>query len=280
MSNHANFTGSVPEHYDRDLGPALFVGYAADLARRVAAHNPTQVLETAAGTGFVTRRLRDLLPAGTCLTATDINPPMLDMARTKFQPGEQVVFQPADASALPFPDGTFDVVACQFGVMFFPDKAQSYREAHRVLAPGGRYLFDVWDSHKHNPFGRIAHGLMQKLFPSDPPQFYRVPFGDHEIDPIKEALIETGFTDIAIAVVAREAEVASLAAFVHGLVYGNPLAEQIRARGSLHPDRVVDALIEALREEVGADPGRMPIQAIVFEASKPGQGRSRQAPGG
>ena len=270
MSDHANFTGSVPEHYDRNLGPVIFAGYAADLARRVAAHNPQQVLEIAAGTGFVTRHLRELLPASAHLTATDINPPMLDVARTKFRAGEQVAFQPADASALPFPDGAFEAVACQFGVMFFPDKAQSYREVHRVLAPGGRYLFNVWDSHKHNPFGRVTHGLLQRLFSSDPPQFYRVPFGDHAIDPIKEALIEANFTDITIAVLRREAEVTSLAAFAQGLIHGNPVAEQIRARGSIHPDRVVDALVEALREEVVTDPGRMPIQAIVFEASKPG----------
>ena len=279
MSDHANFTGSVPGHYDQGMGPVIFVGYAADLARRVAAHKPSRVLETAAGTGFVTRRLRDLLPAGAHLTATDINPPMLDVARTKFRPGEQVAFQPTDASALPFPDRAFDAVVCQFGVMFFPDKAQSYREVHRVLTPGGRYLFSVWDSHRYNAYGRITHGLVQRLLSSDPPQFYRIPFGYHEIDPIKGALIEAGFTDVTIAVVRRETEVTSLAAFAQGLVYGNPLAEQIRARGSVHPDRVIDALIEALREEIGADPGRMSIQAIVFEASKPGPSRSHQAPG-
>lgn len=270
MSDHADFTGSVPEHYDRELGPVIFDGYAADLARRVAAHHPERVLEIAAGTGIVTRHLRDLLPISAHLTATDLNPPMLDVARTKFRPSEQVAFQPADASALPFPDGAFDAVVCQFGVMFFPDKIQSYREVHRVLAPGGRYLFNVWDSQRHNPFGRITHELVQRLFPADPPQFYRVPFGYHEIDPIKAALIEARFMDIATAVVRRETEVASLAAFARGLVSGNPLAEQIKARGSIDSGRVIDALTDALRGEVGADPGRMPLQAIVFEAGKRG----------
>ncbi len=264
----ADFTGSVPEHYERDLGPVIFGGYAADLARRVAAHYPERVLEIAAGTGLVTRRLRGLLPEGAHLTATDVNPPMLDVARTKFRPGDQVMFQLADACALPFPDGAFDAVVCQFGVMFFPDKAQSYREVHRVLAPGGRYLFNVWDSHKYNPFGRITHKLVQRLFPSDTPSFYRVPFGYHEIDPIKEALIEARLADLTVSVVRQEAEVPSLAAFARGLVYGNPLAKQIRARGDVDPDRVIDALIEALRGEVGADPGRTPLQAIVFDTGK------------
>lgn len=269
MSDHANFTGGVPEHYERDLGPVIFDSYAADLARRVAAHNPERVLEIAAGTGILTRHLRDLLPASARLTATDINPPMLDVARTKFRPGEQIVFQPADASALPFPDGAFDAVVCQFGVMFFPDKARSYREAHRVLLPGGRYTFNTWDSHRYNAFGRIAHEVIERLFPSDPPQFYRVPFNYHDIDPVKEALIDAKLSDITIAVVRRETETANLAAFARGFVYGNPIAEQIRARG-IDPDQVVDALIEALRGAVGADPGRMALQAIVFEASKQG----------
>ncbi len=181
----ADFTGSAPEYYDRDMGPVIFDGYAADLAHRAAAHNPKRVLEIAGGTGLVTRHLRGLLPEGAHLTATDIDPPMLDVARTKFRPGEQIMFQTADAFALPFLDGAFDAVVCQFGVMFFPDKAQSYREAHRVLAPGGRYLFNVWDSHRHNPFARITHELVQQLFPSDTPSFYRVPFGYSAIDPIK-----------------------------------------------------------------------------------------------
>ena len=144
-SDAASFIGNIPQHYDQGLGPIIFAEYAADIARRAAASRPARVLETAAGTGIVTRRLRDALPGDTQLTATDLNPPMLDMARAKFRPGEQVGFQPADAVALPFADQSFDAIVCQFGVMFFPDKAKSFVEAYRVLAPGGRYVLSVWD---------------------------------------------------------------------------------------------------------------------------------------
>ena len=195
MSSYAGkYIGSTPQHYDEFLGPLIFVDYAADIAQRVAAGNPARVLETAAGTGIVTRKLRDLLPAEAHLTATDLNPPMLEIARTKFRPEEQVDFRPADATALPFPDSSFDAVVCQFGVMFFPDKDKSYREVHRVLAPGGRYLFSVWDSHVYNKFGRIQHEVPGSFFPADPPQFYMVPFSYYQIDPIKESLIDAGFT--------------------------------------------------------------------------------------
>ena len=236
MSDDAtSFVGTIPDHYDRDLVPIIFADYAADMARRVAALDPVRVLETAAGTGIVTRRLRDLLPAGAHITATDLAPPMLEVARAKFAPGEQVAFQPADATALPFPEGTFDAVVCQFGLMFFPDKQAGCREARRVLAPEGCYVFSVWDAHRHNPFGRIAYEAVAGFFPSDPPQFYQVPFSCHGIDPIKEWLIDAGFADIRIAVVRLEKQIPEAAAFARGIVYGNPLIDQLRARGGVDP---------------------------------------------
>jgi ubiquinone/menaquinone biosynthesis C-methylase UbiE len=265
----ASFVGNIPENYDQYLGPNIFVDYAADIAQRAVTRRPARVLEIAAGTGIVTRRLRDLLPATAHLTATDLNEPMLDVARAKFRPDEQVDFRPADALALPFADAAFDAVVCQFGVMFYPDKAKSYHEALRVLAPGGRYLFSVWDSRAHNPFGRMAHEVATRFFPADPPQFYSVPFSYHQIDVIKEALIEAGFTDINVAVIALDKLVRDVASFARGLVYGNPLIDQIRTRGGVDPDQVVDALAHELRLAFGPDPGRMPLQAIVFSSAKP-----------
>jgi SAM-dependent methyltransferase len=268
MSNDASFVGNIPQHYDRELGPIIFIDYAADLARRAAACSPARVLETAAGTGIVTRQLRDLLPAGVRLTATDLNPPMLELARAKFRPDEDVDFRPADAAALTFPDDSFDAVVCQFGVMFFSDKDRSYREIHRVLAPGGRYLFSVWDAHRYNHFGSIVHEVVGSFFPADPPQFYKVPFSYHQIDPIKESLIDAGFMDINIAVLRLEKEIPDAALFAQGIVYGNPLIDQIRSRGGVDPDRVVNAVAQTLRAEFGSDPGRMTLQAIIFSAGK------------
>ena len=88
----AKFTGSIPENYDQGLAPYLFDGYADDLARRVSALRPRTVLELAAGTGILSRKLRDSLPNDSDLVASDLNAPMLDIARTKFQPGESVRF--------------------------------------------------------------------------------------------------------------------------------------------------------------------------------------------
>lgn len=268
MSGDAAFVGSIPETYDQGLGPMIFVDYAEATAKRAAALNPASVLEIAAGTGIVTRSLRDRLPAGAHLTATDLNPPMLDVAREKFRDGEKVEFRTADAMALPFGDGSFDLAVCQFGVMFYPDKDKSHREVLRVLKPGGHYLMSVWDSHRYNPFARIAQAVVERTLPKDPPQFYRVPMSCHQIDPLKEALIEAGFSEINVAVVALTKEIPKAAVFAHAMVFGNPLADQVRQRGD-DPEKLVDAILQDLHREFGSDPGRMPLQAIIFSARKP-----------
>ena len=269
MSDRANeFTGRIPHFYDHGLGPVFFVDFADDIARRAAASAPMRLLELAAGTGIVTRHLRDLLPQEARLTATDLNPPMLEVARGKFRADEAVEFEPADATALPFPDASFDAIICQFGVMFFPNKDEGYREAHRVLVSGGQYLFSVWDSHRHNPIGRLITEIVTQFFPHDPPQFYQVPFGYHRIDLIKDSLEAAGFTDLRIAVLSLNKTVHDVATYARALVLGNPLVDQIRSRGGVDPEQVIESLAEAIPREFGTDPVRLPLQAIVFEARR------------
>jgi ubiquinone/menaquinone biosynthesis C-methylase UbiE len=265
-SDTARFVGDIPIFYDRGLGPAIFEDYAADIAYRTAASAPIDVLETAAGTGIVTRKLRDSLALGAKLTATDLNAPMLDVAKTKFGAQEQVIFRPADAMALPFGDGAFDAIVCQFGLMFFPEKDRAHREARRTLRPGGRYLFSVWDAPSYNTFSRIGLEVVERFFPDDPPQFLKTPFSCAEIDPIKESLLGAGFTDITISVRPRVKEVTDPTSFARGLVFGSPLFEQLRERGGARPESLVEALAERLTQELGKNPMRLPMQAIFYEA--------------
>jgi SAM-dependent methyltransferase len=260
--------GNIPENYDAGLGPVIFADYADDIARRAGALRPKRVLETAAGTGIVSRRLRDHLSADAQLTSTDLSPWMIEIAKTKFKPGEQISLQPADATALPFPDASFDVVVCQFGVMFYPDKDKSYAEAHRVLAPGGRYLFNAWDPHRYNAFGRIPHGLLARFFPDDPPQFQAIPFS-YGFDAARDSLVAAGFADITAQVVRFEKNIGDGSAFARGITFGSPVVDQIRARGSVTPEQFHDALVAEFQRELG-NPGKMPIQATVYSARKPG----------
>src|SRR5580704_6044773 len=187
------FAGSIPEIYDRFLVPLIFDPYAADLAGRVALAQPRDVLETAAGTGVLTRALASRLAPSTRIVATDLNQPMLDQASQRQADG-RAEWKQADALALPFGDGGFDVVACQFGVMFFPDKVQGYKEARRMLRPGGRFLFNVWGPIEDNNFADVVTQALARVFPGDPPRFMaRTPHGHHDVGRIREDLKSAGF---------------------------------------------------------------------------------------
>lgn len=264
----SNFTGNIPELYDENLGPRIFLPYARDMARRVVETAPEDVLEIAAGTGILSREIKDALPQGSHLTISDLNPPMLEVARTKFKAQEHVEIRQADATALPFADATFDVVCCQFGVMFFPDKPQAYREAHRVLREGGRYLFSVWGPFEENAFGRIAQETIAGFFDADPPTFYRTPFGYHDVDAIEASLADAGFHRVASHRVRRDVDVPDTAHFARGLVLGNPVAEEIRTRTSADTEAVIATLTVALQNAFGRDPGRMTLNAIILQADK------------
>lgn len=179
------FAGSIPEIYDRLLVPLIFESYARDLAERVAKVKPRDVLETAAGTGALTRTIASRLPAHARIVATDLNQPMLDHAAAKQPRDHRIMWQQADALALSFEDQRFDVVACQFGVMFFPDKVQGYREARRVLKPGGHLLFNVWDQIAENEFAGVVTQALAAVFPHDPPDFMaRTPHGYFDVERI------------------------------------------------------------------------------------------------
>src|SRR6266850_1441382 len=188
------FAGSIPKLYDTYLVPLIFEPYATDLANRLRSRSVSRVLEIAAGTGVVTRALASVLPESVSIVATDLNQAMLDQASlvgTK----RTVEWRQADAMQLPFRDGTFDGVACQFGVMFFPEKSKAFSEARRVLRPGGIFIFNVWDQIKENEFADTVTTALESVFPKDPPRFMaRTPHGYHDRSHIARDLANGGFT--------------------------------------------------------------------------------------
>ena len=198
------YSGSVPALYDRYRGPVFFEPFARDLADCLADLRAGNLLEIAAGTGIVTRVLARVLPETVSIIASDISQAMLDFAAA--QPGlARISWRQADALALPFDDAAFDAVLCQFGVMFFPDRVAGYREARRVLKPGGRFVFDVWDRIENNEFCRIVSEAMARLFPNNPPDLLaRMPYGYFDTDLIRNELTQAGFDKIAIETVNRQ----------------------------------------------------------------------------
>ena len=210
------FAGSIPENYDRYMVPLIFEPFAADIAQRAASFSPTVVLETAAGSGVVTRALAPRLPLGASDIVTDHNRPMLDYAASRQAPDSRIKWRQADALGLPFEDAVFDLVCCQFGAMFFPDRILGYREARRGLKPGGRFLFNVWDRIEENVFAHDVTNALATIFPNDPPRFLaRTPHGYHNTALIRSELEDAGFSRVVIDTRAEQSRAADRVARWH-----------------------------------------------------------------
>ena len=265
--NDKVFAGFIPEFYDTYLVPLIFEAYADDLAGRVAALTPANVLETAAGSGVVTRALAKRLDPGVRYVVTDLNQPMLDHAAHRQGQDDRITWQQADALNLPFDDASFDVVICQFGVMFFPDKAASYAEARRVLKPGGRFLFSVWDHIGANELADIVTQTAASVFPQDPPQFLpRTPYGYHDVGAIRDELTSAGFTDTSVSTLAETSPAPSPRHAAVAFCEGTPLRNEIEARDANLLDHVTERATQAIAERYGDGPVAAKIQAHVLTA--------------
>ena len=263
------FAGSIPELYNQLLVPLIFEPFAADLARRVAALRPERVLETAAGTGVVTRAMAAALPAQAAIVATDLNQPMLDRAAA-IGTAHPVEWRQADAMQLPFPDASFDVVVCQFGVMFFPDRAHAYAEARRVLRPGGTLLFNAWDRIENNEFALVVTEALAQLFPADPPRFMaRTPHGYHDEAAIARDVALGGFAAVPrIDTVAARSRAASAGVAAMAYCQGTPLRNEIEARhgASLAEATAASAAAIAARFGSAAVDGKIQARVVTAQA--------------
>ena len=258
------FSGSVPQIYQAFLVPLIFEPYALDLANRLASRPLTRVLEVAAGTGVVTRNLASTLPVSASIVATDLNQAMLDMA-SSIGTSRSVEWRRADALDLPFPDEAFDAVVCQFGVMFFPDRAKAFSEARRVLRPGGVYMFNVWDRIDQNEFAGAVTTALESVFPEDPPRFLaRTPYGYSDRSTIERDLAAGGFPGPpAIATISSRSRAQSSRIPALAFCQGTPLRNEIEARDAGRLGEATDIAAEAIAQRFGQGEVDAKIQAHV-----------------
>jgi ubiquinone/menaquinone biosynthesis C-methylase UbiE len=263
------FTGSVAQLYESHLVPLIFEPYAVDMARRVAERRPRRVLEIAAGTGVVTRHLAVMLDAQCEIVATDLNAAMLEEAQ-RIGTARPVQWRVADAMQLPFDQGAFDVVVCQFGAMFFPDRPHAYGEARRVLAPGGAFLFNVWDSIETSEFTDAVTAGVAKIFPQDPPRFLaRTPHGYHDPARIRQDLAAAGFTaDVQIENIAFMSRAVSPEIPAIAFCQGTPLRGEIEARDASGLARATQAARDEMARRFGEGPVEGQIRALVVSAPR------------
>ena len=258
------FKHSTPLLYDRCMGPLLFEPYARYVAERVGLLRPSRILETAAGTGIVTRALKDAAPEAT-IVATDINSGVVGFAAEQVQ-SERVEFQVADAQNLPFEDGTFDVVVCLFGIMFFPDKVRANAEALRVLRPQGRYLVVAFDRLDLNPIPRAAGEAVASLFPEDPRYMERGPFSYTDPAVMEQDLRVAGFEPVEVETIALSSRVSARDA-AQGIVLGSPFRAEIEGLDASALERATEAVERALEPWDGKD---APLSAHLATAARQG----------
>ncbi len=267
MDTDKSFSGYIPRLYESYMVPMLFAPYAEDIAARVAKKSPKRVLEIAAGTGVVTRALASTLPRETAIVATDLNQPMLDHA-IELGIARPVEWRQADAMALPFDDESFDVVVCQFGVMFFPDKAKAFGETRRVLRPGGVFIFNAWDRIEENEFPQVINGALAKVFPDDAPRFMaRVPHGYFDRATIERDLADGGFTTKPeIITVTKRSRAESARDVAIAICQGTPVRNEIEAIDGSRLDEATNAAEEAIAKRFGRGKVDGKMQAHVVTA--------------
>ena len=262
------FSGSIPRLYETHLVPLIFEPYAADLADRLVSRPLARVLEVAAGTGVATRALASILRENVSIVATDLNQPMLDHAAA-IGTSRPVEWRQADAMQLPFGDGLFDAVVCQFGVMFFPDKPKAFSEARRVLKPGGVLIFSVWDRIEENEFADTVTTALGSLFPADPPRFLaRTPHGYHDRPTIERDLAKGGFTaSPEIATVAARSRAASFRIPAVAYCQGTPLRNEIEVLDASRLAEATDIAAEAIAQRFGrgAVDGKIQAHIVTIE---------------
>jgi ubiquinone/menaquinone biosynthesis C-methylase UbiE len=267
QSMDVRFSGSIPANYEQYLVPLLFRPYAKLLAERAAEFAPARILETAAGTGVVTQELAKALPDAE-IVATDLNQAMLDVAAERVL-ASNVTYREADALDLPFDDRSFDLVVCQFGVMFFPDKVAGHAEARRVLRDGCPYLIAIWDEIERNHLSHLAHRTMQSLFPENPPMFMkRGPFSYGDRGQIERDLTAAGFDSVRIETVELMCRSPSAHDAAKGLTYGSPMRVELEEYGADALDRTFAKFSTDARSMEGADGLEAPMSAHIVIATK------------
>ncbi|HTR30210.1 MAG TPA: methyltransferase domain-containing protein [Puia sp.] len=258
------FTGTIPENYDRYLGPYIFEPFALDIAGRVPSYS-RRILEVACGTGRVTAHLCDNLRTAE-LIATDINPDMLAIAKKRVD-RRNIHWQQADVQALPFETGQFDAVVCQFGLMFVPDQSAALRELYRVLRPGGRLLLSTWDKLENNPSFFLANRHVAGYFPDEPPTFFQVPFSLYDPEWLKALTGNAGFADVTINPVSKPCKSDSAADVATGMLEGSPMYTTIMARDAALLPEINASLTAALAAEFGDKPLQSPMKAWMVSGS-------------
>lgn len=262
----AEFTSTVAENYEKHRGTMIFMPYAKDMAARLHG-NISSLLEIACGTGQVTRLLRAQFPDAR-ITASDLSPEMIEVAKKIIGEQDKIEWLIADAMALPFDENTFDAVICQFGLMFVPDKQKGVDEAYRVLKPGGRFIFSTWDTLQNNPINSIAQEVTNSFFKNEPLTFCEIPFSMYDPGELKKLMTDGGFKNVKVQKISLRGYSPSVRAAVIGLTTGSVIYSNLAEQRPELIQEIQDKITEAFIKEFGAENLSIPLSAWITEGIK------------
>jgi ubiquinone/menaquinone biosynthesis C-methylase UbiE len=262
---YVDVSGDSAAYYDQFFGPLFFEPYAIEVAKRI---DPTQVsiaLEIAAGTGRVTRHIRERIPASAKLIASDISEDMLGEAKKKLSHLD-IEWQNIDAQQLPFNDKSIDLVVCCFGYMFVPHKPKAFAEAYRVLRPGGMFLFTTWDRLEQNAASYISRSIAEEYLEEALPASYNLATSMSDEALIRPLLQEAGFSKISIEKVEQLSVSPTAKEATYALVGGGSIYKEIKKRNPAWIDEIKIKVEKELAEKFGAAPMMAPISAVISQA--------------
>ena len=242
------FTGKDAEYYDQLLGPILFEPYGRYLASQIDISGVESALEIAAGTGRVTRQIRKVLPPSVRFVATDISNDMLSIARHELN-NNGINFKVEDAQDLSFPDNSFDLVICQFGMMFLPDRNKGFSEIYRVLKPGGKFMCFTWDDTRNMPFFELyINDLVVPNFADEDTTRFFTPFSMYEPQSLQKYFSDAGFKDVQVVHVSLKSGSATPDNLVNAFFRKHMLGKEVSTKDA--------ALLEPLAQKMEQETGR------------------------
>ena len=266
-----HFAGSVPENYERYLVPTIFSPWAVLLVDIAAPQLGERVLDVACGTGIVARLVAGRVGPGGKVVGLDSSPAMLAVARSVSPiSGAAVEWSEASALAIPFPEATFNLVLCQQGLQFFPDRPAALREVHRVLVPDGRLVLSVWRAIQYSPGFAILAEALARHVSSEAGKAMQTPFSLGEVDELRTLVVAAGFRDVTIRSAVKSLRFPSPEDFVRRYVAGSALAGLVAQVSPDIPEALLGDVRQELHNHVDDEGVAFPIEAHVVAARSPG----------
>jgi ubiquinone/menaquinone biosynthesis C-methylase UbiE len=263
------FTGQDAENYDFYLGPILFEPYARYLASKIDTANVTSVLEIACGTGRVSRHIRKTFPADVKFIATDISNDMLSVAKRELV-NKQIDFQTEDAQSLSFGDNSFELVICQFGMMFLPDKKKGFSEIYRVLKPGGKFIFFTWDNTLNIPlFKLLVNDLVIPYFQDEDDSRFFVPFSLHQPKVLRDWMENAGFKNVETKNVILKSGSPTSRIIADAFFRKHPIGREISAINPAAFEQVAIKFETEIAIKFGAENPVIDLSALLNSGIKP-----------